>query len=78
VKQTQNAPCVAGYEILGDDTDESAHGIRPEAGEDEFDQDYDDDEADKSKNGGTHANRKDMASWQRLTKISYSKRKEGD
>jgi hypothetical protein len=25
---------------------------------------------------GTHANRKDMASWQRLTGISYSKRKE--
>ena len=27
---------------------------------------------------GTHANRKDMASWQRLTGISYSKRKEVD
>jgi hypothetical protein len=42
VKQTQNASCVARYEIFGDDADESAHGIRLEASEDESDQDYDD------------------------------------
>jgi hypothetical protein len=48
VKQTQNVSCVAGYEIFGDDADESAHCIRLGASEDESDQDYDDDE-DRSK-----------------------------
>src|SRR5271155_2428336 len=48
VKQTQNVSCVAGYEIFGDDADESAHSIRLEASEDESDQDYDDDEEGRS------------------------------
>jgi hypothetical protein len=49
VKQTQNVSYVAGYEIFGDDADESAHSIRLEASEDEFDQDYDDDEGRTNK-----------------------------
>ena len=49
VKQTQNASCVGGYEILGDDADESANGIRLEASEDESDQDYGDDEGRSNK-----------------------------
>jgi hypothetical protein len=49
VKQTQNVPYVADYEIFGDDADESAHSIRLGASEDESDQDYDDDEGRSNK-----------------------------
>ena len=75
VEQAQNVSCVAGYEIFGDDADESAHSIRLEANEDESDQDYDDDKGRSNRRQRTSQNMKHPRKQKRHGKLVAPHRK---